>query len=54
MMLDHLDGVAAAESIRSAVDAVLGGGVVVLDTSGQPNRGMMAAAQAVAEAIRTG
>ncbi|MGH1493267.1 MAG: isocitrate/isopropylmalate dehydrogenase family protein [Acidimicrobiales bacterium] len=53
MMLDHLGEVAAAESIRSAVDAVLGGGIVVLDTSGQPNRGTMAAARAVAEAIQT-
>ena len=53
MMLDHLGEVVAAQSIRAAVDAVLGNGVVVLDASGRPNGGTMAAARAVADAIRT-
>ncbi|MDH3307683.1 MAG: isocitrate/isopropylmalate dehydrogenase family protein [Acidimicrobiia bacterium] len=53
MMLEHLGEVAAAESIRRAVDAVLGDGVVVLDASGRPSGGTTAAARAVADAVRT-
>ncbi len=54
MMLDHLGEAAAAESIRGAVDAVLGEGVVVLDAVGQPDRGTIGTARAVADAIEAG
>ncbi len=51
MMLDHLGERSAAESIRRAVDAVLGDGVVVHDASGRPDRGTIGTARAVADAI---
>jgi 3-isopropylmalate dehydrogenase len=54
MLLDHLGEVAAAWSIREAVDRVLGHGVVALDPSGRPHGGTMAAARAVADAIGAG
>jgi isocitrate/isopropylmalate dehydrogenase len=51
MMLDHLGEPLAADSIRRAVDHVLGTGIVNLNAAGQPAGGTRATAQAIAEAI---
>ena len=51
MMFDHLGETPAADSIRWAVDEVLGSATVVLGPSGQPNGGTKAAAQAVVDVI---
>lgn len=51
LMLDHLGEHAAADLVRSAVDAALSSGSVVLDARGQPRGGTKAAGRAIADAV---
>ena len=54
LMLDHLGEHAAANLIRSAVDATLAGGGIVLDERGQPKGGTKSVGRAIAGAVREG